>query len=291
MSLRRRAIAMGTACGVLLVAAGASAAPCGRPDVDATFPPQGSMSVPSNASLFAHYASPALYDDEPVALRDPNGAEVPLRVSFDEALSLLKATPERTLEEGPHHLEWPGLRGVGSGGVGRGAGVDFSVSAGADESPPQFEGLSGVDWDLSRERDPCLDKLEDRFVFRLQAGPADDDAGVELLTLLVFQTRDPTAPERTEPIQVALQPFPRGAAVEVRRPATESGATCFAAVARDLLGGVSGGGDREVCVTTASPPFFEGCSVSPRGRSPYAVLVCIALLLLRRGKGASVRAA
>ena len=38
------------------------AAPCGRPDVDLTFPPSDATSVPSNALLAAHYAAPALYD-------------------------------------------------------------------------------------------------------------------------------------------------------------------------------------------------------------------------------------
>lgn len=279
----------------LSVAAGsAHAAPCGRPDVDATFPPRAADAVPSNALLSARYASPALYDDEPVTLRDESGSEVPLSVSFDEALSVLRATPERALSEGAHQLEWPGLRGVGSGGVGLGRSITFSVSEREDLAAPSFAGLAGIDWDLSRERDPCLDRLEDRFVFRLSVGAATDDAGEELLTLLVFQTRDPTAPQRAEPIQVALQPFPASGSVELRRPATESGVTCFAAVVQDLRGGVSGGGEREVCVTTQSPPFFDGCAVSATRGSrsgSFGFGAVLVLLLRRRGRGESFRLA
>lgn len=276
----------------LLTTASAHAAPCGRPDVDFTFPPDGAAAVPSNALLSAHYASPALYDDEPVVLRDAVDQEVPLDVSFDAVLAVLQAAPRRALEPGVHRLEWPGLRGPASGGVGQGRRLDFIVSERADTASPKLAGLSGIDWDLSRERDPCLDRLDDRFVFRLGVGEASDDAGVDLLTLLVFQTRDPTAPERLAPAQVALQPFPVGGSVELRRPATESGLTCFAAVARDLLGGVSGGGEREVCVTTQKPPFFDGCGVSPPRGATAAVWFGAGLLLFRalRGRGARPRA-
>lgn len=283
-----RVSALGAA--ALLFSATSSAAPCARPDVDATSPPTGAKTVPRDAQLSAHYAAPASYDDEPVVLSDESGGDVPLRVIFDAALSTLQATPERALEAGQHRLEWPALRGVGSGGVGRGSTVSFSVVAEADSAGPMFDGLSGIDWDLARERDPCLDRLEDRFVFRLRVGEATDDAGFELLSLLVFETRAPSAADQREPAQVARQPYPTNRVVEVRRPATDGGSTCFAAVVQDLVGNVSGGGDRQVCVTTRSPPFFDGCALSPARPSPSGagwLSACLAALLLRRGKLAS----
>src|SRR6185369_17407242 len=101
--------------------------------------------------------------------------------------------------------------------------------------------------------DPCLDKLDDRFVFKLKVGAATDDLGTDLLSLVLFQTVDPTAPEQTQPTQLAVRALPTEGSVEVRRPATKAGQTCFAAVAQDLLGKVSGGGEREVCIKTKKP--------------------------------------
>jgi hypothetical protein len=255
-------------------ATSARAAPCGRPDVDATFPPNDAAGVPPNAQLVAHYGSPAIYANEPVSLLDPSGSEVDAAVTYDDADSMLRVAPARTLAEGRHVLDWPGLRGVnGSGGVGRGLKISFTVQSALDVTPPAFAGLSGIDWDLSRERDPCLDRLDDRFVFQLQVGPASDDSGAGLLSLLAFQTLDPISPEQSEPTRVGVYPWPSDGVLEVRRPATESGKTCFAAVAQDLVGSVSGGGEREVCVKTKKPPFFEGCVVAtvPGGPAPQRV--------------------
>ena len=279
---------------LLVWARSSQAAPCGRPDVDVTFPPTDAASVPSNAQLSAHYASPALYDDEPVTLTDAAGNAVPLTVMFDDADSMLRASPDQPLSDGSHQIVWPGLRGVGGGGVGRGSTTSFFVQGVVDAAPPSFAGLTGIDWDLARDRDPCLDKLDDRFVFRLTAGAASDDAGADLLSLLVFQTRDPSAPEQTEPSRVAVRAFPQGGVVEVRRPATNAGQTCFAAVAQDLEGNVSGGGEREVCIKTKKPPFFEGCALvgagvhAPVAGSGYALWL-LGLGLLRRGRSARAR--
>jgi hypothetical protein len=275
--------------------ASARAAPCGRPDVDATFPPNDATGVPPNAQLAAHYGSPAVYANEPVRLLDPTGSELGVTVTYDDADSILRVAPDQALSLGNHELDWPGLRGV-NGGVGRGRKVVFTVHSAPDATPPAFAGLTDVGWDLSRERDPCLDRLDDRFVFKLQVGRATDDTGVELLTLLAFQTLDPISPARTEPSNLGVFPWPSDGVLEVRRPATESGKTCFAAVAQDLVGNVSGGGEREVCVQTKKPPFFEGCAVvavpGDPGPSPFpdVGLLLAGLLLLRRGKASHVRA-
>jgi hypothetical protein len=275
----------------------AYAAPCGRPDVDLTFPPNEAVSVPNNAHLAAHYAAPAVYDDEPVSVTDSAGNAAAVAVSYDEADSMLRAIPEQPLGEGTYEVVWPALRGVsGTAGVGRGRTTSFSVGSATDAAPPVFSGLSGATWDLSRDRDDCLDRLDDRFVFTLQVGEGSDDSGVDLLALLVFQTRDPMSSAQTEPSKVGLRAWPKDGALEVRRPASKAGPTCFAAIAQDLLGNVSGGGEREVCVKTKEAPFFDGCGVAARGAgTPPSFgtwghgLALIALGLLRRGRAPHAR--
>jgi len=270
------------------------AAPCARPDVDVTFPPSDASDVPPNARMSAHYAAPALYDDELAVLVDDASREVPAVTTFDEADSLMRLEPLAPLSRGTYELTWPGLRGV-TGGVGLGRIVRFSVRSQADTSPPTFEGLVGIDWDLSRDRDPCLDKLQDRFVFKLRPGHAADDAPLELLAMQVFQTRDPDSAgdDDAAPARVALRPFPTDGHVEVRRPAKTAGRTCFGAIAVDLSGRVSGGGEREVCVDTKEPPFFDGCAIalgSPHRQSArwlsLAGLGIFAARLMTRRRGA-----
>ena len=277
--------------------ASAQAAPCGRPDVDATFPPENAAGVPPNAQLSAHYGSPAIYANEPVSLTDSTGSEVGVTVTYDDADSTLRVAPEQALSQGHHELNWPGLRGVnGSAGVGRGRRVAFTVQSALDATPPVFAGLSGIDWDLARDRDPCLDRLDDRFVFELRLGQASDDAGVELLSVLAFQTLDPVSPGQAEPSNLGVYPWPSDGVLRLRRPATKAGKTCFAAVAQDLVGTVSGGGEREVCVQTQEPPFFEGCAVVARpGSSAPQSAVSVGLLLaglawLWRGRAPHARA-
>jgi len=299
-----RAGALGVSCSLLSLTLSlvrsAHAAPCGRPDVDLTFPPDGATNVPTNGVFAAHYAAPALYDNEAVDFSDADGNQVPAAVAYDDADSLLRVTPDQPLATGSLKIVWPGLRGVGaSGGVGRGRSTTFFVGSLADAASPSFSGLTGIDWDLARDRDPCLDKLDDRFVFKLQVGAASDDLGSDLLQLVVFQTKDPTRPKEADPTKVALLALPTDGSIEVRRPATNAGNTCFAAVVQDLLGNVSGGGEREVCIKTRKPPFFEGCAVaSPapgagsapadgavRGES-QAALALLGLWLFRRGRSA-----
>jgi hypothetical protein len=263
-----------------------SAAPCGRPDVDLTFPPSDATSVPPNARLSAHYAAPALYDDEPVSLVDATGADVPLTVQWDEADAMLRAAPAQALATGYHELVWPGLRGLSGAGIGRGSMTSFFVGTEPDQAPPTFLGLTEIAWDLSRDRDPCLDGLEDRFVFELSLGEASDDGGTDSLTVQIFETRDPARADG-EPERVALRAMPSDGKFEVRRPAEKAGKTCFAAVVQDLLGNVSGGGEREVCVKTKKPPFFDGCSLSAgaeRGSGGWLwFAAAVSWLSLRRG--------
>jgi hypothetical protein len=266
------------------------AAPCGRPDVDVTFPPDRASSVPVNAILTGHYSNPALYDDEPVTLIDASGDAVPLTTSFDEAEAVVRAVPDAPLKDGSYEASWPTLRGL-TGGVGLGKKIQFFVQGKTDAAPPSFSGLSGIDWDLSRDKDPCTDRLEDRFVFKLELGAASDDAGVDLLALSVFETTDPLAEAGSAPSRVAYRAWPEKGELELRRPASKAGQTCFAAIAQDMVGSVSGGGEREVCVKTKKPPFFDGCSAVPRTShapsAPWSLGLALALLgvrLRRRGR-------
>lgn len=272
------------------------AAPCGRPDVDVTFPPDRASSVPVNAILTGHYSNPALYDDEPVTLTDASGNEVPLATSFDEAEAVVRAVPEAPLKDGSYVASWPTLRGL-TGGVGLGKKIQFFVQGKTDAAPPSFNGLAGIDWDLSRDKDPCTDRLEDRFVFKLKLGRASDDAGTDLLALSVFETTDPLAEAGSAPSRVAYRAWPENGEIELRRPASKAGQTCFAAISQDMVGSVSGGGEREVCVKTKKPPFFDGCSAaartSPAPSAPCSLGLALALLgvrLRRRGRDHGRRA-
>lgn len=279
----------------LTLASLAPSAPCGRPDVDLTLPPNDADGVPANAHFAAHYAAPAIYLNESVTMTDAGGSAVPLTVAYDDVDSLLRATPDQALAPGAYDLVWPGLRGVsGSGGVGRGATTHVTVAIVTDGAAPTFTGLSDLDWDLARDRDPCLDKLDDRFVFRLDVGRGSDDLPVDFLSLQIFETKDPSSPEQSNPSNVGLRAWPKDGVLEVRRPATKAGETCFAALAQDLLGRVSGGGEHEVCVRTKKPPFFDGCAVRGAGEPMSSLgwrtgLGWLALALLRRGRRADAR--
>jgi hypothetical protein len=290
-----RASSVGLFAALSLVTHVSLAAPCGRPDVDDTFPPNGSDSVPTNADLAAHYAAPADYVDEEVLVAGPQG-DVPVEIVYDEAESMLRALPLIDLVPGPHVVTWPGLRGVATN-RGLGLTAEFTVGTEPDVEMPRFSGLSSIDWDLSRELDECTDTYEDRFWFDLGIGSASDDMNPSLLAIVVFQTRSANG-KQSAPEQVAVRPLPDNRSVRVERPAMGEGKVCFAAVTRDLVHNVSGGGDKQVCVETIEPPFFDGCSLSAstnpsnvkfasgRGRSALAALFALSLVVLARRRGA-----
>jgi hypothetical protein len=271
--------------GILLVAHAAPAAPCGRPDVDKTYPPNGSENVPPNAFLAAHYRAPADYVDEIVTLTGPNG-EVGIDVFYDNAESMLRALPRAELDAGRHELAWPALRGVATN-RGLGVTVEFVVGETPDEEAPRFSGLDGIEWDLQREQDPCIDSQLDRFWFDLGIGSASDDLGTDLLAVVVFETRGPSN-TRGSPEQIAVRPMPDKRRLRVVRPAKGGERICFAAVTRDLVNNVSGGGDQEVCVETTEPPFFDGCSLGQRSRThpSSAALLAFLLMVAARRRGA-----
>jgi MYXO-CTERM domain-containing protein len=278
----------------LLVSERAWSAPCGIPDVDATYPRANALRVPSNAVLAAHYGAPAEYDGEVVTLTASNGLQIGLDVSYDQAEGLLRATPLSLLVAGSYTLVWPSLRGPATG-AGRSRTIDFSVAAAVDQAPPSFAGLGSVTWDLVRERDQCTDAIEDRYVFDFELGAASDDQDPGHLAVLVFETEHPRSGPSTPPEQLGIYPMPEDGKLRVKRPARRSGKSCFAAVTRDLVGFVSAGGNAEVCAETIEPPWFEGCSVaggsSRSGSGALGLLGLFWLVRRRRGPRESARSA
>jgi hypothetical protein len=262
--------------GLSLAPRGAIAAPCGRPDVDATYPPNGSVEVPPNATLSAHYGAPADYVDEVVTLTGPAGA-VPVDIFFDQAESMLRAQPPTELDQGSYIVTWPGLRGTATN-RGLGLTAEFTVGSTRDVEAPRFSGLGGIEWDLSREEDECTETHEDRFWFELDLGSVSDDRASSFLSVIVFETRGPSS--GSDPEQIAVLPMPKDRSVRVERPAAGGEKVCF---------GVSGGGDEEVCVETTELPWFDGCSLGAR-RSHGGVFALALVLLgfvgvLRRARG------
>jgi len=289
----------------------ARAAPCLRPDLAETLPPDGAQNVPTNATLFARYAISADYLGEEILFRH-NGVEdaiagtdsrceagsvtpweaTPGQACWSENEGLLSFVPPTPLVAGEtYEVVWPKLRGIATATVGRGATVSFVAGAAEDAASPQFEGLVSIDWDIDREHDECTDSLEERFLFELEPGEASDDGGRESLLMLVYQTRGPNIGADDGPIQLMTRSLPEaGESVSLTRTfGTGLGKVCFAASTRDLTGKQSGGAEREVCVKTVEAPFFAGCALArrgTRGSSGLAVFVLLAFMARRHGRRA-----
>lgn len=277
MQAVRRCAQVTLALSALLAQHPAEAA-CNRPDIQFAVPPDGADGVPPNAKLFARYRSNAEYTGEEINLQQVGGSTQQLTGEWSSAETLLGVVP--SLEPGESYsIDWPRLRGVNSASLGKGKTVAFDVGSSLDEAPPEFGGLSGVSWDVDRERDDCTDSLEERYVFDFDLGPASDDGGRESLMVLLFQTKGPHV-KGDVPEPVSVQRMPRaGDTLRLTRTLDDGeGDVCFAAVARDLTGKVSASGAKEVCVETVAPPFFNGCSAT---RSPArgAALALLGLLL------------
>lgn len=273
--------------------AAARAAPCNRPDVIDTVPPDEAENVPLNATLSALYPAAADYLDENVVFEQVGGDTLDLLGKYNENEGILSIEPPFGLEAGAdYRIEWPELRGFGSATKGRGARVDFTAGDSEDVASPEFEGVTGVRWDLERNRDSCTDSVENRYVFHLDLAEAKDDGGRESLTLVVFQTRGPAIGD-PEPVRVQRLPEPgERARVELAQQ-DAVGRICFAAIVRDLVGQASASGSTEVCAKTVEPPFFVGCRAS-RGRTRgsgvfLSATFLAAILPLRRRRRLSGR--
>ncbi len=279
---------------VLCAPCAAGAAPCGAPDFLAALPRDGARSVPTNATLSAHYAASATYDDEAIRIahapqdaasdasaRDVTGTfdanEGLLRVELDEPLVALDR----------YVVTWPRLRSTTSSGRGKGGEVAFVAGDVADTMAPDFRGLSSVVWDVVRVHDDCTDSLEDRFAFDLDLGAAGDDGGRDSLELVVFQSS--SARGKGEEVLVAPIP-PRGRPARVERAVADAnGSVCFSAIVRDLTGMFAGGDASAVCTRTVAPPFFYGCRAARQGSTndlEIAATVALILTLLLRRRGA-----
>lgn len=277
---------------LLLASARALALPCGASDVLAAIPVDGAAGVPLDAELSARYPATALYIDEDVELIPDDGDPIFLRAVFDEGEGVLRARPPAALSPNRGYtVRWPGLRGTISAGRGAGAVVRFVTGASFDVEPPRFAGLAGVEWDLLRSKNVCTDRIEERYFFDLTTPEATDDGGLGALSLIVFQTKGPRLTEG--PVPLLVRAMPAGNSIVRVELAVENGVgpVCFAGMARDSTGKVSGAID-DVCVETVAPPFFRGCGVIPGGHRPpgggataFAVGLLAAGVVARRWNG------
>jgi hypothetical protein len=269
----------------LLPASRARAVPCNTPELLATIPPEGATGVTTDATLFAAYAASADYLGEEVLLLREGAEPQPMPAQFDRAQGLLSIKPPAGLMAGTsYRVRWPGLRGVDTATPGLGREIRFTTGSASDGEAPRFEGVTAIAWDLERKRNDCSDTVEDRLIFDLSLGAADDDGGRASLTLVVFQSAGPLI---DAPAPVLTRPMPpAGTPVRIALPPSRAvGHICFAALARDLTGKVSASAQREACLDTTAPPFFNGCTIGGRtaGGGPWsAALVLFAWACARR---------
>jgi hypothetical protein len=265
---------------------------CGRPDLRDAVPPDMATGVPPNAALTAHYEPSAEYLGEDVILTPEGLGDEVVKATWDQSQGLLTFAPPQPLAPGAYTLRWPSLRGLSTAAPGRGATVRFTVREAPDEAEPAFDGLTGASWDLERRENDCTDALENRMVFDLALGPADDDGGRDGLTLVVFQTAGGSTDGGSVPVLSTALPA-AGSTVRVKLPvASATGHVCFAAFVKDLTGKTSAGGAASVCVETTAPPFFRGCAVAPAGPRAAALALALAgfaLAVRRRRARAAAR--
>jgi uncharacterized protein (TIGR03382 family) len=270
----------------------ARAQTCPRPDLLDALPPDGAEQVPTNAHLVARYATNAEYLGESILFGVLGEEPFALVGAFNAADGLVEVIPPGPLRPFTDYgIEWPALRGLGTASLGTGRFVSFRTSDAEDEAPPRFEGVSEVRWSVDRFRDPCTKRREERFAFELELAPVTDDAGRDLLTLVVFQTRGPTIDADAPPLPVLTRAYPESDRVRLRLAVPDAtGRVCFAAIARDLAGRISSSASREVCAQTVAPPFFQGCSASgrPPGSAPWLWLSALLGIMVRRRRSSPV---
>jgi hypothetical protein len=275
---------------VLVTAFPARADSCVKPDLIDTFPPNDAKSVPTNATLTAHYNPIAQFiestgpDSDVVKLAHGSAtAEEMPNPEFDAAEGLLSIKPPDGLIAGDDYtVIWPALRGVGTASKGNGATVTFHVGGGPDTEAPTFDGLVDISWDVSREHDECTGNFEDRFAFDVVPGKAHDDFGTDNLQLVVQQSHGGDADKKGAPQQVLISPLPAaGNSVRVSTSIDAAeGHVCFTALVRDLIDNHSDSTSHEVCVHATAPPFFYGCSLSRPAPKERGVPTSLSLVLL-----------
>jgi hypothetical protein len=272
------------AASALLTERDARADSCTSPDLIETIPESGATNVPTNAMLFARYVTIAQYLDEPVLFEHPAGVETTVPATFDDTSGLLQITPPMPLTPGDAYVvHWPTLRGIDTATLGSTADLSFTAGSEEDVTPPTFDGITSVTWDVSRTSDSCTGSIDQRYVFTLGLGTAADDGGRDSLTLLVFQTAGSTV-DASAPAPVLVQRIPpAGQDAQVTTTVGSGvGHICFAAIVRDLTLKVSTSGS-PVCVDTVAPPFFYGCGTAPaRGTRGGLVAFSVAAFALAR---------
>jgi MYXO-CTERM domain-containing protein len=290
----RRYLAVGVGLLAGAAAVTAQAAPCGRPDLVDMLPPDGATGVAVNATLTAHYVPAAEYLGEAVVLVTPAGDELTVPATFDSTEGLLSVVPAAPLEPGgSYEIRWPAVRGVNAAAPGSGGTARFTVGDEADAQPPTFAGVTGLAWDVERRHSDCTDALEERMVFDVELGAADDDGGRSQLTLLLYQTAGPMVENASVPVLARALP-PDGTPAHILLPTDHAtGHVCFAALVRDLAGQVSESGAKEVCAEVTTPPFFRGCSVgggqTGQGGWGAAAALVLAIAAIRRRRAGPPR--
>jgi hypothetical protein len=265
-----------------LLSAGALAAPCGQPDLLEAIPPDETQGVPTNASLLARYAPGAEYLGEDVVLQRVGDEPEVALATFDPSQGLLSIKPQQPLLPGGEYVvRWPGLRGLASATIGRGAEVRFTAGGGPDSQAPSFEGAVGLDWNVLREENDCTESLEERYAFDLALAEPADDGGRASLTLIVFQAMGPHITDGPLPVMTGAMPPPGRPLRIALATGNAVGPVCFATIVRDLTGKTSSSGDRQVCVKTVAPPFFQGCAVG--GGAQTSARPAMTLLLVAVG--------
>ena len=275
----RRHLAAGAGLLVAAAAVTGHAAPCGRPDLVDMIPPDGATGVAVNATLTAHYVAAAEYLGEPVVLVTPAGDELTVPATFDSTEGLLSVVPPAPLEPGgTYEIRWPAVRGVNAAAPGSGGTARFTVGDETDTQPPAFAGVTGLAWDVERRNSDCTDSLEERMVFDVQLGAADDDGGRSQLTLLLYQTAGPMVQNASVPVLARALPAD-GTPAHILLPTDHAvGHVCFGALVRDLAGHVSESGAEEVCAEVTTPPFFRGCSVGGGQAGDWGALAAALML-------------
>jgi hypothetical protein len=283
---RRRVLAAAPLAAVLaLDTQVARADSCTSPDLIETMPPDQAQDVPTNAMLFARYASIAQYQGESVQLEHVGVDMQSVPATFDETEGMLSITPSAPLvPAGAYVVHWPALRGLNTATLGTASDQHFSAGVAPDVAKPTFDGIAGVTWDVTRERDSCTGSIDERYVFDLALGAAADDGGRDSLTLLVFQTQGPKVDVNT-PARVLVRRIPpAGETVRVTSTVDRAiGHVCFAAIVRDLTLKVSTT-SAERCVDTVTPPFFYGCAVAPARGVGRGGLLLLFVVPLARGR-------
>jgi hypothetical protein len=273
---------------IALDARDARADSCTSPNLIEFTPPDQAQDVPTNAMLFARYASVAQYQGEDVQLEHVGVDMQSVPATFDDTDGMLSVTPPAPLVPADAYVvHWPRLRGLDTATLGTASDQHFKVGPAQDVATPTFEGITGVSWDVTRERDSCTNSLDERYVFDLTLGAAADDGGRDSLTLLVFQTQGPKVDAGT-PTRVLVRRIPpAGQTARVTSTVDRAiGHVCFAAIVQDLTLKVSTT-SAEKCVDTVTAPFFYSCAVAPaRGAGHGGMLLLLATpLALARRKG------